>query len=204
MGFLGYGAHAAEVEDYSPHVAVLFNAVSPRFLTASRPRMIDISVPPVLLRDTPVIAAVGAPGLKRELVRQWPGTEYATIRSPESWVSGSVDVGRGSVIAPLAGISAGTRLGCHVLINLAATISHDCVIGDYVTVSPGAHIAGNVKIGDGVFIGIGAVVSRGLTIADGTVIGAGAVLVRDATQCGTYVGVPARLTRTNESWARAI
>lgn len=201
---MGDGAHAAEVEDYSPQVTVLFNAVPTRFHRAGRARLIDIDRPSEVLRGTPVVAAVGAPGLKRDLVSQWSGVEYATIRSSESWVSSSALVGEGSVIAPLAGVSARTVIGRHVLINISATISHDCVIGDYVTVSPGAHIAGNVRIGDGVFIGIGAVISTGVSIADGAIIAAGAVLVRDAAQRGTYVGVPARLTRTNESWASVI
>lgn len=101
-------------------------------------------------------------------------------------------VGTGSVIMANAVIQAGTILGKGVIVNSAASIDHECKIGDYVHIAVGAHLAGNVEIGNDTWIGAGAVVRNNICICENVTVGAGAVVVKDITQSGTYVGVPAR------------
>jgi acetyltransferase-like isoleucine patch superfamily enzyme len=71
-------------------------------------------------------------------------------------------------------------------------VDHDCEIGDFSHISPGATIAGEVKIGARTWVGAGATVSNGISVCDGCIIGAGAVAVKDITEPGTYIGVPAK------------
>ncbi len=49
-----------------------------------------------------------------------------------------------------------------------------------------------MKVGNGTWIGAGAVVSNNVSICGEVTVGAGAVVVKDITESGTYVGVPAR------------
>ncbi|MCU1441450.1 MAG: hypothetical protein JWP85_2447 [Rhodoglobus sp.] len=204
FGLLGAGGQSDETAEYALPDLPAFRAVSPEFLDAGRTDLIDITTDDLALRSVPVVAAIGAPGLKRDLVGAWGGTAYRTVISSAAWVSPSATIGAGCILAPHAAVSTRATLGNHVLINIGASVSHDAVIGDFVTVSPGSRIGGRARIGDGVFIGIGATVSSAVAIASGTVIGAGAVVVHDIAEPGVYIGVPARRLRVQEDWLRAI
>lgn len=52
-------------------------------------------------------------------------------------------------------------------------------------------LAGNVTVGRRTWVGIGASVKNGVTICDNCMIGAGAVVVKNISEPGTYIGVPA-------------
>lgn len=79
--------------------------------------------------------------------------------------------------------------------NTCASVDHDCILEEGVHVSVGAHIAGSVHIGARTWVGIGACVSNNLSLCPDCMVGAGAVVVKDVTHPGTFVGVPARITR---------
>lgn len=201
IGILGNGRHAAEVASYSQH-AVVFTAVQKQYISAD---MIDIESPTAEQANIPVVAAVGAPGLRKMLVELWPGNMYATAVSGAAYIDASAAIDEGSQVAPFAVIMPQVVIGKHCIINVHASISHDCRLGDYTTVSPGVHMGGNVVTGAGVFIGIGATIKDGISIAEGAVIGAGAVLIHDATESnGVYVGNPARIIKTNKDWLHVI
>ncbi|WP_374007753.1 acetyltransferase [Leifsonia sp. LS-T14] len=204
LGLLGAGGQAAEVVDYVGSENVRFFAVDAAYLRDSQPPLCDVDTDDPALTELPVVAAVGAPGLRRELVARWSGSSYRTVQHPTAYVAATAAIGEGCVIAPLSAVSSRTSLGRHVIVNLSATVSHDCTVGDFVTISPGAHIAGGVTIQDGAFVGIGASVSNGVTIAAGSVIGAGAVVIRDTEPNGVYAGAPARRLGTREDWLREL
>ena len=200
IGLLGGGSQADETAEFDPELDVVFRAVSADRLAQAGDGFVDIATDDPALLGTPVVAAVGAPGLRRALVREWRGIEFATVVSPAASVSPTAVVGAGSIVAPGAVLTHGAVLGRHVILNVGASVSHTSIVGDFVTISPGARIAGDCAIGDGSFVGIGAIVSHGVTIASGTVLGAGAVAVDDIDVAGVYVGVPARRVRDLDDW----
>lgn len=204
FGLLGAGGQADEAAEYALPALPLFRAVSPEYLDAGGDGLIDVGTDDPRWLGTPVVAAVGAPAIRRELVEAWRGTSYLTIASSRSWVAASAVVGAGCIIAPFAAVSSNARVGSHVLVNLHASVSHDAVIGDFATLSPGSRVGGRSRLGDGVFLGIGATVSNDVAVAPGVIIGAGAVVVSDLTEPGVYIGVPARRLRAQEGWLRAI
>ena len=89
----------------------------------------------------------------------------------------------------------GAKIGQGCIINTASSVDHDCVLGDFVHVAVGAHLCGTVTIGNATWIGAGATVSNNVNICGECTIGAGAVVVKDITEPGTYIGVPARIKR---------
>ena len=204
IGLLGAGAHADEIAEYLPAGSIVFRAVDEAYLEPSNAEHISLSTSQQAHLDTPVIAAVGAPGLRRTLVARWRGTQFASVVAPSATVSQSASIGEGSVVMAGAVCSARVVLGRHVAVNIGATVSHDTVLGDYATLSPGVHVAGKCVIGQGVFLGIGTIVTDGVTIADGVIVGAGAVVISDLTEPGTYVGVPARFARQHDGWLESL
>ena len=181
---------------------LFFHAVSSDYVDPTGSTLVDISTADPALLATPVIAAVGAPGLRRMLIEQWSGSSYHTVLAESAVVSPTATVGEGTVVAPGAVIATRAVLGRHVLINVLSSVNHDTVVEDFATISPGAHIGGRCTIGAGTFIGIGASVSHGVSIASGSVIGAGAVVLQSISEPGVYAGVPARRIRDQEEWLR--
>lgn len=103
-----------------------------------------------------------------------------------------VSIGEGSVIMAGANVGTGARIGKHCIVNTHAVVEHDNIIGDFAHISVGAKLAGTVTVGDHTWVGIGATVSNNLSVCGGCMLGAGTVVVKDISQPGTYVGVPAR------------
>ena len=200
-GLLGAGGHAREIRSYLPPATRVFNAVSTAFLDSADADLVDLADPSPEHRAAGVVAAVGAPGLRRRLVEQWPGQDYFVVVARGAHVSPETDLAPGTVIAPGAVITTGVSLGAHTHVNIGATISHDCRLGSFVTLSPGAHLGGHVTVEDGVFIGIGASVAPGVRLATGVVVGAGATVLRDVTEPNAVVaGVPAVRIAVNQGW----
>lgn len=205
IGLLGAGGQAVELRGYSP-ASIRFYAIEKRFIRDVRSDglIIDITDPPLGLRGYPVVAAVGAPRLKQNLLQLWPGGIYARVIAEAATVANDAEIGEGSIIAPGARIMADVKIGVHTLINTNSVISHESHVGDYCTISPGTNIGGRCVLGNGAFIGIGATLLDGVTIGRGAVVGAGAVVRHDVAPFDVVVGVPARQLRTNEDWLDTI
>lgn len=203
IGILGAGGQADETQSFlAKNQSVAFKAVTREYVGDG---MIDIENPPDGYKGVPVIAAIGAPKVRKDLVKTWPGNAYATVVSEKVYISKSADIGEGCLIAPGAVITTNVEIGPHSIINIGATINHDCKLGAFSTVSPGVHIAGKVQLGDGVFVGIGAVIKNDVTIADGVVVGAGAVVLKDITEENSiYAGVPAVKIGQNKDWLEKV
>ena len=203
IGLLGSGSQSEEVSDFACGVEIDFvvSSFTEKSIILNDGSELDLALSGYdSLKKTSVLPAVGAPGLKRKFISLWPGDNYISIISENSWISSRATIGVGSIISPGAVIMNSTSLGRFVLVNVGATISHDTVIGDYSTVSPGVNIGGNCKIGSGVFLGIGCSISHGIRIADGSYIGAGTNIIKDIVQEGTYVGNPALRINDKSAW----
>lgn len=137
------------------------------------------------------IIAIGNASVRERIYHMLKGVEWYTAIHPNAIVAGNVSVGEGSVIMAGAVVNPDTTIGVCGIINTCASVDHDNVLGDFVHVSVGSHLAGTVRVGNRTWIGIGAVVSNNVEICGDCMIGAGAVVVKDITEAGTYVGVPA-------------
>lgn len=201
VGILGAGGQSDEVEAYLGKRAS-FKAVDKSYLLPeTKGVVIAVDEPSEHQILTPVVAAVGAPAVRKALVLRWPGDKYQSAISSKAVVDESTVIHPGCIIAHQAVITTNVNVGRHTIINVGATIGHDCSFGEYVTIGPGANIGGNVSLGDGVFVGIGATIKNDLNIAEGVVVGAGAVVIKDIVEPNSvYVGVPARIVSRNEGW----
>ncbi len=116
-----------------------------------------------------------------------------TIKHKMSIISGSVQIGDGTMVAGGAIVNPEAILGNGVICNTGSIIEHECVIHDFAHIAPGAVLAGNVEIGEYSFVGANAVIIEGITIGKNVRIGAGSVVIRDIPNGVTVVGNPGRI-----------
>ena len=147
-----------------------------------------------LLEEYDIFVAIGN-NQTREALQETlliKGASIATLIHPAAVIGDEVEIGFGSIIMAGAVVNCCTKIGRGCIINTGATVDHDNLLEEYVHVSPGAHLAGAVQVGKGSWLGIGSTVSNNVTITSHCRVGAGAVVVKDITESGTYIGVPAR------------
>lgn len=142
-----------------------------------------------------IFVAIGDNLTRRSIIEELEqkGAIIPVLIHPNSQISHTVEIDKGSVIMPGVVINSCTTIGKGCIINTSSSVDHDNKIGDYVHISPGAHLGGTVIIGNNTWIGIGAIVKNNTNIMDNCIIGAGAVVVKDIEEQGIYTGIPATI-----------
>lgn len=140
---------------------------------------------------TDFVIAVGDNKIRRKIA-QSHAVHWVSIVHPSAQIGLMNIIGKGTVILAGVVINSFSHIGAHCIINTGAIVEHDNEIEDYVHISPRAVLGGTVRVGECTHVGIGATVKNNTKICSDCVIGAGAVVVRNITESGTYVGVPAR------------
>ena len=131
--------------------------------------------------------------IREKIVTAFPNdTQYLSLIHPSAVVSKWTEIGEGSIICAGSVITSQIKIGKHSQINLNSTIGHDCHIEDFFTIAPSVNISGICNIGKHVYFGTGAATRQGINITNNVTIGMGAMVVKDITEAGTYVGIPAK------------
>ncbi|MEZ4972137.1 MAG: acetyltransferase [Cyclobacteriaceae bacterium] len=146
--------------------------------------------------DLNFVIAVGAPSVKKEILRRLNGLDirkFPSIVHPSAIIMDlkSVMIGFGTIISAGCVLTSNISIGDHVLVNINSTIGHDCYLGDFSSVMPGANISGSVKVGEEVTVGSGANVMNGVALGNRCKVGMGATVLRDVVEDITVAGVPA-------------
>ena len=136
------------------------------------------------------LIAIGNNAVRRRIA-ETVKVKWHTLVHPLAFVSPHASIGEGSVVFPHAVVNAGASVGAHCILNTGSITEHDNRLADFVHISPRTALGGSVSVGAETHIGIGAVVRNNIDICGGCVIGAGAVVVKNITESGVYVGVPA-------------
>lgn len=142
--------------------------------------------------DAEFIIAIGNNEIRKRVFQRHSDLKYATLVHPNAIIGSNVKVGIGTVVMPGAIVNADTVIGDFCVINSGAVVEHDCNIGNYTFLAPHSTMCGFVTVGDNCWIGAGSTINNVVKICRDVTLGSGAVLVKDATQPGTYIGVPAR------------
>ena len=145
--------------------------------------------------DGDLFVAIGNSDTRKKFVEQFSDKRLVTLIHPDAVIADGIRLGAGSVVMAGAVINPDAKIGKGCIINTSSSVDHDCQIEDYVHIAVGVHLSGTVHVGEGSWIGAGATVSNNVNICGGCMIGAGAVVIKDITEPGTYVGVPAKKIR---------
>lgn len=156
---------------------------------------------PILGKDTDYhlfpnahfIIAIGDATAREYFVNNMQNAKWYTAIHPTAVISSlDTSIGEGTAVMANAVINPCSRVGKHCIINTTAVVEHDDKIDDFAHISVGAKLAGKVMVGKRTWVGVGSTVKDEITICSDCMIGAGAVVVKNITEPGTYVGVPAK------------
>ncbi|MEC2054495.1 acetyltransferase [Peribacillus psychrosaccharolyticus] len=146
------------------------------------------------LKNSDIFVGVGNNNIREKIQRKLEaeGASIPIIIHPTSVIGNQVELSSGIVVMAGAVINCCSKIGKGCIINTGATIDHDNIIEEFVHISPGTHLAGTVRIGKSSWLGIGSIVNNNINITSNCKIGSGTVVVKNITEAGTYIGVPAR------------
>ena len=142
--------------------------------------------------DGDLFVAIGNAEIRKRFMEANKGRTFPVLIHPSAVIADDVVIGEGSVIMAGTVINPGTKIGRGVIVNTSSSIDHDCVIEDFVHVAVGAHLCGTVNAGEQTWIGAGVTVRNNIRICGFCMIGVGAAVIKDITETGTYIGIPAR------------
>lgn len=106
--------------------------------------------------------------------------------SPTAEIADGIFIGDGAHIGPFAKIDR----GC--IVNNNAVVEHEDEIGNFSHVSVNVTVCGRVVVGNNVFLGAGTTVRDSMSICSNVTVGINSAVVKNITEPGIYVGVPAR------------
>lgn len=187
LALFGYGGHAREVACQIDQEVTFF--VDDEYAN-------DIAQP--ISEFNPeeyvMMVAVADSHNRKAIVDKLPKeTKYFTFIHPTVQImDDNIEVEEGSFIGVGSILTTNIKLGKHTLLNRGNHIGHDCVIGDYFSAMPNAIVGGNVTISNKVYLGSCANIREKINIIDNTTIGMNAAVVKNITESGVYVGVPAK------------
>lgn len=146
------------------------------------------------INEYEIFVGIGDNNKRKELYENIEslGAQIPVIVHPDAVIGSEVELGTGTVVMAGVIINCCSVIGKGCIINTGSTLDHDNHIEDFVHISPGAHLAGSVKVGKCSWLGIGSVVSNNIKINNYCVLGAGSVVVKDITESGIFVGIPAK------------
>ena len=145
--------------------------------------------------DNDIFVAIGNADIRKRIMEKFPNKSFPVLIHPNAVIADDVKMGKGTVIMAGAVVNSGSEIGEGCILNTSSSVDHDCLVGDYVHVAVGAHLCGTVSVGSETWIGAGAIVNNNISICAGCMVGAGCVVVKDVTKRGTYMGVPARVSK---------
>ena len=145
-----------------------------------------------------VVIAIAIANARRRIsaICEEAGIPFATLIHPSVRMKGNLcTVGEGSILCEGVLLAVNSHVGKHCIMNFGCVLGHDTIMDDYAEMMSETTTGGNTYIGKGCYFGLRCIVINKLKIADDCTFGAGAVVVKDVTEPGTYVGVPAKLIK---------
>ena len=142
-----------------------------------------------------VVCSIASGRVRKQVMEQVLKNPYlhsATLIDPAAIIGRDVRVEPGCVVCAGTVLTVSIHVKAHTILNLNCTVGHDTVLEPYCTVHPGSNLSGRVWVGTCTDIGTGTRIIQGLTVCSGCTLGAGTVVVKDITEPGVYVGVPAK------------
>ena len=198
---LGFGGHARSIADVAIDLGILEivfvdDTAKPGENFFGFP--VQPSLPPSVPSGWSVLSAAGDNAERQRQIQQVAvqALHMNYLASRRAYLGKGSSIQSGSFVAHHAHLGPMAAVGRGTIINTGAVVEHETSIGDFSHISVNSTVAGRCKIGDLVFLGAGATVIDRICVCDRVAIGAGSTVVKDITEPGIYVGVPARrLTR---------
>lgn len=194
IGAGGHGKVVADIAEKCGYSDILFFDDCPSAKFCGKYAVVGKASEAINCKKSDFIVAIGNADIRRRLQSELSANGLCAVSlvHPSAVVASDVQIGVGTAIMAGAVINPGAEIGEGCIVNTCASVDHDCRIGDFAHISVGARVCGTVTVGENTWIGAGTTIINNVAIASDSTIGAGAVVIGDITECGTYVGVPAK------------
>jgi len=151
------------------------------------------------VENSKVTIATGEPEVREKLATKCKekGLKLATIVSSYSFISKSVTLGDGVIVAPFASIQADATVSSNVAINTQAIIGHNCSILDHAVISSQVNLGGASIVGSKSYIGMAAIIREKVLVGNSSIVGMGSVVYKDIPDEVIALGNPSRVSRRN-------
>ena len=191
LALFGYGGHAREVACQMEQEVTFF--VDDKYANEIAKPISEFNP-----EEYAMMVAVADSRDRADIVAKLPKeTKYFTFIHPSVHImDDNIEVGYGSFIGANSILTTNIKLGNHTLLNRGNHIGHDSIAGTFFSMMPSAVVGGNVTIGDNVYLGSCSNIREKINIASNILIGMNAAVVTNLTTPGTYVGVPAKKSKT--------
>jgi UDP-N-acetylbacillosamine N-acetyltransferase len=146
------------------------------------------------LNTIPIALGIGINSTRAKLFEKVQNSDLdiVTLVHPNSVISSSVTIGKGTVVMPNVVVNVKATVGEGVILNTSCVVEHECILEDFVHISPNVALAGNVKVGKYTHIGIGSSVIQNIKIGHNTVVGSGSIVVKNINNFKKAYGNPCR------------
>ena len=142
--------------------------------------------------DAALVIGIANPLVKQKILRKiGDDHKFPNFISKNTWISNSVNLGKGVIIYPGVSINHESEIGDFVIINMNCAIGHNTKIEKCSSLAPGVNFAGFTHVEPYTEIGIGVATIQQIKIGEGSVIGGQSMVIRNTEAYATYVGVPA-------------
>ncbi|MEV8182579.1 NeuD/PglB/VioB family sugar acetyltransferase [Specibacter sp. NPDC078692] len=128
---------------------------------------------------------------------------YTSVVDKSVAVTDGSIIGAGCILLANVVLTAGVRLGSHVVAMPQVTFTHDDDADDFATLAAGVSLGGGVHVGRRAYLGMNSSVREHLSIGAGATVGMGAAVLQDVPDDETWAGVPARPLRGGQTPAPA-
>lgn len=147
------------------------------------------------------IIANGTPVNRKKIwdILKGYGMRLTNLIDPTAIISPTAKLGEGVIVTPFSTISSNVELQNNVLVQSYVRVGHDIKIGCNSVLSSNVGIGGKTIVGNETYVGMGAVIQDELKVGSSTIIGMGAVVHTDIGDGVTVVGLPARISRKNDT-----
>lgn len=142
-----------------------------------------------------VVIAIGNPEVRKKIydrISIKSNLLFPNIIAKDVRISKTNNLGIGNIICTHTVLTTNITIGNFNHINLSCTLGHDAILENFVTIYPSVNVSGNVLVRSLTELGTGTKIIQGKTISERIILGAGCVVVKDLTDSGTYVGIPAK------------
>ena len=144
--------------------------------------------------DDRFLCAIGDPATRKKYVEDAlsRGFLFESLVHPTAVVGHCTTLGMGSVVSPMAVLTADVQIGRFSHIGCMSVCSHHNRIGDWVQISGPCGLAGRVVVEEGAFIGAGSTFVPGCRVGAWAYVGAGSVVLRRVKPRVKVFGNPAQ------------
>lgn len=139
-----------------------------------------------------ILVCIGDSITRKKIVDKLKRFEFFSLIHPSAIIAKNSSIGIGTYIGPYNIITNDVIIGNHSLISRLNSVGHNVETGDYLSMMPGAILSGNCKLGECVYMGNNSSVREKVSICNHVKIGMNAAVVKDISDAGTYVGIPAK------------